>query len=243
MIHSFDKEIAEKYGLLEAIILNHLEHWIEKNKANDMNYYDGNYWTYNSIKAYGEIFPYASPKQIQNALKKLIEEGIIITGNYNKYTYDRTLWYALTEKGKCIMQKRKMDFSQEENAFAKIDQPIPNNITHINNTDIKENNTKVLKEKKETFGVYGRIKLTADEYDRLVKDYGEEETKDMIALLDEYVESNDNKNKYTNYNLVIRKAIRENWFSGKKKKEEKPKDDTSYDLNEWYQKVLEKKLE
>lgn len=239
MIHSFDKDIATKYGLLEAIILNHLEHWIEKNKANDMNYFDGNYWTYNSIKAYGEIFPYASPKQIQNALKKLIDEGIIITGNYNKYTYDRTLWYALTEKGKCIMQKGKMDLPQGENAFAKIDQPIPNNITHINNTNIKENNTEVLKEKKNSFGVYGRVKLTNTEYERLIKDFGEEETKEMIALLDEYVESNNNKNKYTNYNLVIRKAIRENWFN-KKKAEVKPKEDHDYDLETWYNKLLDK---
>jgi hypothetical protein len=35
----------------------------------------------------------------------------------------------------------------------------------------------------------------------------------MIKLTDEYIESNNNKNKYTNFNLVIRRAIRENWFN------------------------------
>ena len=51
MQHSFDIEIAEKYGVSEAILLQHLWFWIEKNKANEVNFYDGTYWTYNSIKA------------------------------------------------------------------------------------------------------------------------------------------------------------------------------------------------
>ena len=34
----------------------------------------------------------------------------------------------------------------------------------------------------------------------------------MINALDEYVESNNNKNKYKNYYLVIKNAIRNNWF-------------------------------
>ena len=104
MNHSFDKDIAAAYGLAEAIILNHMQFWIEKNEANGKNFYDGLYWTYNSTKAYAEIFPYLSQRQIQCALKHLREEGMLKTGNYNELAYDRTLWYAFTEKGKCIMQ-------------------------------------------------------------------------------------------------------------------------------------------
>lgn len=65
---------------------------------------------------------------------------------------------------------------------------------------------------KNTYGVYKRIKLTEEEYSRLCKDYGKEYIDNQINLLDEYVESNNNKNKYTNFNLVLRKSIRENWF-------------------------------
>ena len=48
------------------------------------------------------------------------------------------------------------------------------------------------------------------------KEFGEDFIKQQIDLLDEYIESNNNKNKYTNFNLVLRKSIRENWFKSKK---------------------------
>lgn len=140
MQHSFDIDIAKEYGILEAILLNNLWFWIEKNRANNTNYYDGYYWTYNSTRAFNELFPYVSQRQIQCALKRLIEEEILQTGNYNKVAYDRTLWYAFTEKGKCIMQKCKMEDAKMLNGLGKNDEPIPdintnNKITDIN-TDI-----------------------------------------------------------------------------------------------------------
>lgn len=140
MEHSFDIEIATNFGLIEAILLNNIWWWVEKNKANGNNYYDGNYWTYNSTKAFAELFPYVSQKQIQNALKNLINEGILITGNYNKSVYDRTLWYAFTEKGKCIMQKREMEDEEKANGICEIVKPIPNINTDNINTNNKQNN-------------------------------------------------------------------------------------------------------
>lgn len=104
MIHNFDTDIAQKYGILEAILLNNIYYWIEKNKANETNFYDGTYWTYNSTRAFRELFSYATERQIKSALMKLREEGILLTGNYNKSPYDRTLWYALSEKGLSIVQ-------------------------------------------------------------------------------------------------------------------------------------------
>lgn len=131
MNHSFDKDIAVAYGLPEAIILNHIQFWIEQNEANKLNYYDGSYWTYNTTKAFAEIFPYLSQRQIQCALKHLRDEGILKTGNYNKSAYDRTLWYAFTEKGISIMQKCKMEDVKMSNGFGTQVQPIPDNNTDI----------------------------------------------------------------------------------------------------------------
>lgn len=71
------------------------------------------------------------------------------------------------------------------------------------------------KERKCKYGKFGRVKLTYDEYSRLVDEFGEDFIKKQIDLLDEYVESNNNKNKYTNFNLVLRRAIREKWFERK----------------------------
>lgn len=130
MQHHFDIYIAEQYGILEAILLNHFEFWIAKNEANETNYYDGDYWTYNSTKALQKLFPYVSQRKIQNALKHLIDEGVLMTGNYNKSAYDRTLWYAFTEKGKCIMQKCKMEDANLSNQLCNNVQPIPDNNTY-----------------------------------------------------------------------------------------------------------------
>lgn len=132
MQHSFDIEIAKEYGVLEAILLNNLWFWVEKNRANNVNYYDGYYWTFNSTKAFNELFPYASQKQIQSALKHLRDEGILQTGNYNKSALDRTLWYAFTQKGKWILLKGKMDFTDRENGFPQKGKAIPYINTDIN---------------------------------------------------------------------------------------------------------------
>lgn len=141
MQHSFDIDIAKEYGILEAILLNNLWFWIDKNRANNTNYYDGYYWTYNSTRAFNELFPYVSQRQIQNALKKLIDNEILQTGNYNKVAYDRTLWYAFTEKGKCIMQKCKMDYAEKGNGLCKNVKPIPN----INSDEKPSKKTNIFK--------------------------------------------------------------------------------------------------
>lgn len=147
MNHSFDVDIATQYGILEAILLDSINYWSLKNEANKKNYFDGNYWTYNSTRAFSELFPYASQKKIQTALKKLIKEGLIVTGNYNKNAYDRTLWYALTEKGKYITRKGKMEFQKKENEFTENVQPIPITIPNTIPDTIPDIKKEIYKEK------------------------------------------------------------------------------------------------
>ena len=141
MEHSFDVMLAQKYGVNAAVLLKHFEFWIAKNRANGKNYFDGKYWTYNSRKAFAELFPYMNARQIDYAIKKLIDDGLIITGNYNKSTYDRTLWYAITKKGYCILQNCEMEVTKLENGFDNIVEPIPN-INTDKNTDKKEKEEK-----------------------------------------------------------------------------------------------------
>lgn len=102
MTFIFDGDVAEIVGANAAVIFWNLKFWIAKNKANDKNYHDGRYWTYNSKKAFQELFPFLSEQGIKTALNKLIEADLITTGDYNAKKFDRTLWYALTEKGERI---------------------------------------------------------------------------------------------------------------------------------------------
>lgn len=124
-VHVFDIRIAQRYGVNCAVILQNIWHWVQKNEANGTNFYDGTYWTYNSTKAFAVQFPYLSQKQIETALKKLREENIIKTGNYNVVKYDRTLWYAITEKGKCILLTGEMEIPEKRNGSPPEGKPIP----------------------------------------------------------------------------------------------------------------------
>ena len=132
MQHQFDIDIATEYGINAAIIIENMRFWISKNEANDTNFHDGRYWTYNSVKAFETLFPYMSISTISRTLKKLEEDGLIITGNYNKSSYDRTKWYAFTDKAnelfkmcKSISRNDQMDLSEAENGFSENDEPIP----------------------------------------------------------------------------------------------------------------------
>lgn len=115
MIFSFDEEVAKEVGVNAAIIMDKFTWWIRQNEANERNFYDGRYWTYNSTKALTSMFPFFNAKQIGRILKKLINDGYLMTGNYNKIAFDRTLWYALTDKGERLMKDKEMHFPKVEN--------------------------------------------------------------------------------------------------------------------------------
>jgi len=121
-IHSFNKTIAKKCGILSAVIYNHIEFWIQKNEADEKHFYDGKYWTYFTLNGIQKIFDYVTVKQIRLAIDKLIKADLIETGNYNKTPYDRTLWYSL---------KTKIDLPKKENGILQKGTPIPDILTDI----------------------------------------------------------------------------------------------------------------
>jgi len=126
MNHSFNIEIAKKVGVNAAIIYENIIFWCIKNKANDKNKHDGKYWTYNSVRAWREIFPYMSDSQIKTALKKLKDALLIEVGEHNSIPYDRTRWYS------------PIDLSEIANGEDENRQPIPVINTSINTVINKE---------------------------------------------------------------------------------------------------------
>ena len=60
-------------------------------------------------------------------------------------------------------------------------------------------------------GQYGWVRLTEDEYSRLLDELGEAELGRCIQYVDESAQSNGNKNKWKDWNLVVRKCHREQW--------------------------------
>lgn len=64
---------------------------------------------------------------------------------------------------------------------------------------------------RKSYGRFGWVKLTDEEYNRLLNDLGEANVKRCIAYVDESAQTTGNKNKWRDWNLVIRKCQREGW--------------------------------
>lgn len=147
MHHYFNTEIAKEVGVNAAVILENIAHWVLKNKANDKNFYDGHYWTYNSRTAMTALFPYLSEKQVRYALDALRKADMVLTGNYNKSSYDRTLWYTVSDSCAKKYFPELLDWPKKANELDGVGQPIPdintnnkpdNNISHQTDSSVSD---------------------------------------------------------------------------------------------------------
>lgn len=70
------------------------------------------------------------------------------------------------------------------------------------------------KQARKSYGQFGWVKLTDEEYNRLLNDLGQAEVKRCITYVDESAQATGNKNKWRDWNLVIRKCSRDKWGAG-----------------------------
>lgn len=61
------------------------------------------------------------------------------------------------------------------------------------------------------YGKYGWVKLTDSDYNRLLNDLGQAEAERCIAYVDESAQSTGNKNRWRDWNLVVRRCHRDHW--------------------------------
>ena len=121
----FDPQCATVIGLNKAVIMHNIMFWILTNSSNKRHLHDGRYWMYNSAEAFREFHPYWSGQQIKRLLRQLEDDGWILSNNYNTSSYDRTKWYAVTDK--CISQNWTVHCLKITNGkFASVP-PIPEN--------------------------------------------------------------------------------------------------------------------
>ena len=222
MQHYFDINIAMKYGIQPAIILNNLYFWIEKNRANEKHFYDGYYWTYNSMKAFSELFPYMTERQIDYAIKKLVESGLIIKGNYNKSSYDRTCWYAITKAGYSILQNCEMDKTNLEYSISQNCEMDKTNLSNGNdtivkpipdiNTDSKQINEEKenYKEKENEFSLQKNISISTKKRNEKNQEYELIELKRVKEKVEHVTENVPLKNKilsFLNFRIKNKKLV------------------------------------
>jgi hypothetical protein len=108
MNHSFDIEHAQSYGIPEAVLISNFQHWITKNRANGTHFHDGRTWTYNTVKAFAELFPYLSIKQVRRALGHLLDASVLVKGDHNKVPTNHTLWYAFFDESRFLIGQTEL---------------------------------------------------------------------------------------------------------------------------------------
>lgn len=136
MEHQFNVDVAIKYGVDKAILIHNIAWWINKNIANNNNFHDGKYWTYNSSEAFSKLFPYMNNRKIERLLRELEkDDNVLISGNYNKSKLDRTKWYSITDK--FILQIYTLQSQKIENGNSNNGAPIPDSKPYS-----KQNNNK-----------------------------------------------------------------------------------------------------
>lgn len=125
-----DVDLAAKLGLNEAIIVQQLNYWLQINKKAGRNLVEGKHWSYNTIKDWHDQLPFLSEKTIKRAIDNLKDKGILVTGNFNKEKFDRTLWYTIDFVVlETLFEKDKNDLPKQENALGQNDQMEKDNLT------------------------------------------------------------------------------------------------------------------
>ena len=117
--------VAVRYGLEEAVFLDAIMFWYRTNRGDNRNFYDRRWWTYNSVKAYEEIFPWWNAGQLRRIIARCREKGTLLSGNYNEDQRDRTAWYTPSdellelygESANCICRKQQMQVSESAETF------------------------------------------------------------------------------------------------------------------------------
>ena len=114
---------------------------------------------------------------------------------------------------------------QTDASAMQIDAPIQSSPVHsipIHKESIAAEPHAPAKKSRKSYGQFGWVKLSDEDYNRLLNDLGEAEVKRCIAYIDEAAQATGNKNKWRDWNLVIRKCSRDGWGKQKQASYGKP---------------------
>lgn len=237
MEHHFNVQEAELYGIECAILLYNIRFWINKNKANGKHYYKGMYWTYNSAKAFAELFPYISKSKIARHLRELEDIGILVSDNFNSIAYDKTKWYSILDNPTSKINNHDLNMNNPSsnlnndnpnlnNPMFEIEQPIPYNKTDNKHSD---NKTHILVYNQKSFKNW-----TLEDFENEIKLHRADvnlKNEDLINFYNHWVEKAPNgkmrfqleRTWQTNLRLKKWEQNKINWSKGNTKEEPKDK--------------------
>ena len=83
--------LAAAIGLHEALMLQQIHYWL----CTAGHERDGRRWIYNSYTDWAAQLPFWTRETVRRVLGRLRARGLVLTGDYNRHGYDRTLWYTI----------------------------------------------------------------------------------------------------------------------------------------------------
>jgi hypothetical protein len=122
--HCFNTELAKRYSIEEAILVEHLYWWIRRNECNSEMEKEGRVWCYMTANGMSEYFSYMNSQKVRRISIKLNERGKVLIGNFNKVATNQTLWYAFSDDFIQELSKLGYDFSKMKNGNFKNEKSI-----------------------------------------------------------------------------------------------------------------------
>lgn len=226
MNHSFNIDLAKQFGILEAVLLENIAHWIHKNQSRQANFKEGRFWTYNSVKGFASQFDYVSERQIRYALDELVKKDVLMRNSFNKVGFDKTSWFSFSDS---FMDSKGFPFDKivkgVDTVVKGVDtvvKPIPDINTGIN-TDKEKRAAKP----RSSSGMKTLKTYLQECKDKQVKPISDEHPSrkfaakagipgDILGLMwmwfkENYTTGTGANKKYADWGLVFNNAVKGNW--------------------------------
>lgn len=169
---SFDHGIARNIGLNAAIVFNHIVYWLRCNALKkNPDIHENKIWMYETQKDIADFLGFMSEDDVQKAIKKLYDAGLLIKGNFNRNPIDRRQWYTTPNQLSFLSEKEfqkifaippysGMDSANMRNANRNTAESTHNIYTdkqHIEKTTTNENESVVVFSDKEKEDLYQKM--------------------------------------------------------------------------------------
>lgn len=120
MIHSFNVEIAEEYGIPSAIILQQIADIIQENERNSVPKVDGKTWMSQGSCELAKLLPYFTDRTIRRALASMVEAGLLVKNDPDSKSMDRSPRFALTDKAETLTGQNVRSAGQNVRCIGQI---------------------------------------------------------------------------------------------------------------------------
>ena len=129
--HHFPPSVAIECGVNAAIFLRDIYFWCKTNENNNANFFEGRWWTYQTMIGFCKRHPYWTKNQVEYLIRTCKEKGYLLIGHFSDNPMHRTCWYALSDYGQALFQSGNFPNSISENSemelgvFRNEDRKIP----------------------------------------------------------------------------------------------------------------------